>query len=620
MDFRQIPSHLVGAFRWFAKNEPDPQQRVRRWVLLSILILSAGLDLFFLVWILPTVHGSFGASMRHAEWWSSSISLVASLALFWLARTGRVNLAARIFVGFAFVATWALLYGKLLETHDAREVSRLLALLILSQMFGGLLLDVRYALILAGGHLLGLAILPFTMHNIPMPQLVGVAILFGFSVLLSGTTALLHHLQLSETVKSRVRLEETVEQLRGQILAREQAERSKNELEQALLRTQRMEALARLAGGFAHDFNNALMGVLGQLERVRSGAGSGQRMRIDEIMRSVERTSGLVKGMLSLTHPHDQTIHGQPADLAELIGEGYNLARASVPRGIDIELATEPDVWVFADEGQIVQVLLNLCVNARDALEAHQAEGFRPRIRLSMGRASSEECLERGLDPSSGGFAWMQVEDNGPGISDQARDKIFDPFFTTKEVGKGSGLGLWMCDAVARALGGQIVEIPSGTPRGGACFRLYLPACEPGSHPSRSSADAAAPVDAGCAGRILLVDDDPAVRENIELALTDAGWEVVSAFDGVGALQRFQEDPDGFRMMILDLSLPGMPGREVFLNVRRLRPHFPILVISGYDLEAGAATPSVEGANGRLLKPFRTSVLLGEIERIEAAR
>jgi signal transduction histidine kinase/CheY-like chemotaxis protein len=618
MELRQFRPRLDLVTRWLSASATDPQEHIRRRILKLILLLSAGLDLLFMIWILPTMQGLPVALLDAPEWWCSLVSLVASVSLYRLAKAGRVQLAARIFVAFAFIATWSMLYALLGKTYDAREVSRMLAFLILSQTIGGLLLDVRYTLLLAAGHMVGLASLPFVMHTFPVPSLIGVVILFGFSVMLSGTSALLHHLDLAETLKSRRQLEETVEELRGQILAREDAEKTKTELEGALLRTQRMEALARLAGGFAHDFNNALMGVLGQLERIRSGATPHQKLRIDETIRSVERASGLIKGMLSLTHPHDRTILGRPSDLAQLMAEGFSLVRGAVPRGIDIEVASEPGVWVLADEGQIVQVLLNLCVNARDALETHHTEGFQPRIRLSMGRASRQECEDWGLGSSAHGFAWLQVEDNGPGISDAAREKIFDPFFTTKEIGKGSGLGLWMCDAVTRALGGQIVNLPPGS-RPGACFRLYLPACEPGTPAPRNFEEAPFRAGGGPTGRILLVDDDPSVRDNISMALAERGWDVTSAFDGTGALQRFQEDPDGFRLMILDLSLPGMPGREVFLNVRRLRPRFPILVISGYDLDAGAATPSIEGANGRLLKPFRTSALLREIDRIEAS-
>jgi signal transduction histidine kinase/CheY-like chemotaxis protein len=618
MELRQFRLQLDLATRWLAASAPDPQEHIRRRILKLILLLSAGLDLMFMIWILPTMKGLPISLLHDPEWWCSLVSLVASGSLYLLARTGRVQLAARIFVAFAFVATWGMLYALLGKTYDAREVSRMLAFLILSQTIGGLLLDVRYTLLLAAGHMVGLGTLPFVVHTFPMPSLIGVVILFGFSVMLSATSALLHHLDLAETLKSRRQLEETVEELRGQILAREDAERTKTELEEALLRTQRMEALARLAGGFAHDFNNALMGVMGQLERIQSDATPNQKLRIDETIRSVERTSGLIKGMLSLTHPHDHTIQAQPLELAQLMAEGFALARGAVPRGIDIEVVSEPGVCVLADENQIVQVLLNLCVNARDALETHHAEGIHPRIRLSMGHASMQECQDNGLGSSVHGFAWLQVEDNGPGISETAREKIFDPFFTTKEIGKGSGLGLWMCDAITRALGGQIVSLHPGT-RSGACFRLYLPACEPGSPAPRNFEEAPSRVGGRRTGRILLVDDDPAVRDNISVVLAEEGWDVTSAFDGTGALRRFQEDPDGFWLMILDLSLPGMSGREVFLNVRRLRPRFPILVISGYDLDAGAATPSIEGANGRLLKPFRTSVLLREIDRIKTS-
>lgn len=599
-------------------SPPTLHGQVRRGILMSILAMSATLDLAFLLWIIPNAFGVSMDLLRHTEWWSSTISLVVSLSLLQMTRKGHVQLSAIAFIVFAFVATWATFLGKLGESCTPVTVTMMLPLIILSQMFCGLLLDFRANVLLALCHVIGLSCLMRMFNGFELVQITGVSVLFGFSVLLSATTAFLHHFDMTEIIGSRKKLEETVEELRGQILAREQAEKTKSELEDALMRTQRMEALARLAGGFAHDFNNALMGVLGQLERIRSTANRDQKNRIDEAIHSVERASGLIKGMLSLTHPHDRTTDCRSSDLALLMKEGFALARGAVPLDIEIELHLVPGIWALADQGQIVQVLLNLCVNARDALEPLQSEEFKPKIRLSMGAATREEAAQRGLDGSQVEFAWIQVEDNGPGIPPESLEKIFDPFYTTKEIGKGSGLGLWMCDAIARGLGGQILHIPASTPGQGACFRLYLPMCEPASQPPRSAADASSLPEASCLGRILLVDDDDAVRDNVALALSEAGWEVTQAFDGICALERFKQDPDGYKMMVLDLSLPGMPGREVLMNVRGLRPRFPILVITGFDLNAGEASPSIDGASGRLLKPFRTQTLLREIQRIEA--
>ncbi len=611
----KLSTTIKFAQRWFAEPAMSSLERVRGRVLMAILTLSTLLDLVFLVWVLPNVYGISLASLRHFEWLASGMSLVVSLVLIQFSRKGHVQTAAKLFVGFGFVATWSILFGKFGETHDPREISRALAFLILSQMFGGLLLDFRSNLVLALGHLVGLASLPFLVQDLSLPNLMGLSVMFGFSVLLSATTALFHHLDLTEILNSRAHLEESVEELRGQILARELAEKSKVELEEALLRTQRIEALARLAGGFAHDFNNALMGVLGQLERIHHGASLGQKTRIDDAIRSVERASGLIKGMLSLTHPSHQNSPEHPADLALLLEETFSLARGAVPRGIDLDLATAPDLWVLADQSQVVQVLLNLCVNARDALEENSRSGVRPKISLSMGEASWQERLDHDLDPQCKGFAWMQVEDNGPGIPDETRERIFDPFFTTKSVGKGSGLGLWMCDAIAKGLGGQILYRPGLT--GGACFRLYLPTCEPGSHTPINSFLPPSRLASTNSGKILLVDDDEAVREVVSTFLSEAGWEVDQAFDGPNALEQFHLDPDGFRLMILDLSLPGMHGKEVLHTVQKVRPGFPVLVMSGYDAKASDAT-FIEGVSGRILKPFRAQALLREVDRIES--
>ena len=583
---------------------------------MSVLVLSALLDLLFLVWILPSVYGLSTALLRFPEFWSSTISLIASLAMLELARRGKVELAARIFVAFAFVATWSILYSKLATTGDEREASRVLALLLLSQMFGGLLLDFRQTMVLACGHLLGLATLPLVMQHLDLARIVGMGVLFGFSVLLSATTALLHHLDLAEILGSRRSLEESVRELRRQIQARELAERTKSDLEDALLRTQRMEAVARLAGGFAHDFNNVLMSVLGQLERIRPSAGREDAPRIDNAIRSVEIASGLIKGMLAFGRPRERIMQGKPSDLVSLVEEGTALARAAIPRGIEIDCRTEPGIWALADPAQVVQVLVNLCVNARDALESGTFDGFRPCIRIATGRASPEEIGTVGLDGRTEGYAWIQVEDNGPGIPPEVRERIFDPFFTTKPVGKGTGLGLWMCDSILRGLGGLIQLRTPEASANGTAFRIFLPACAPSDSRFEPAIVPQAPASGFGEGNVLLVDDDESIRDNLASALSEGGWNVVQAYDGQEALRLFDAAPDSFRLVVLDLSLPGVPGREVFQSARKRRPDLPILVITGFDVEAGDASPVVDGANGRLLKPFRARTFLREVERI----
>ena len=591
----------------------QPEERIRTRLLQAILLMSAALDFLFLFWILPTVYGLSTVLFHHPEWWSSLVSLLVSLGLFAVSRSGRTRLAASLFVGFSFVAVWSIMTAMVHQTSDPRELAWILSLLILSQMFGGLLLEFRSNVVLAAGHIVGLVSLPLLVHGIPLVQMFGISVLFGFAVALSTMTGLLHQLDLLEIVSSRQRLERSVEELREEISARESAESRKKELEEALLRTQRMEAVARLSGGFAHDFNNALMGVLGQLERIRSESEIAHRDLVDTAIGSVQRASDLIRGMLSLTHPQEGIFQQTPSDLEDILKEGFSMARGAISREIEIQLDLEPDVWVLADRGQIVQVLLNLCLNARDALESKTFEQDGPRIRLSMGTAA-EGPSER----NAGGFAWIEVEDNGPGIDDALKDKVFDPYFTTKGIGKGSGLGLWMCDAVARGLGGQIHLENSET--GGARFRMLLPSCD---HPSgKAPSEFPVPPHHQRTRKpwVLLVDDDGTVRENMSLALENEGWKVAQASDGPSAIEKFKEDPQRWRILILDLSLPGLPGREVLKSIRELRQDLPVLVVSGYDLGAGEAVPSVDGAEGRLVKPFLTSTLVREVRKLASGK
>lgn len=600
------------AVRTLFSSHGRPEERVRTRLLQGILLMSASLDFLFLFWILPSVYGISLALLRHPEWWSSLVSLLVSLGLFAVSRSGKTRLAATLFVGFSYVAVWSIMIAMVHQTSDPRELARVISLLILSQMFGGLLLEFRSNIVLAAGHIAGLVALPLVVHGIPLVQLFGISVLFGFAVALSAMTGLLHQLDLMEIVTSRRRLEESVEELREEISAREIAESRRKELEDALLRTQRMEAVARLSGGFAHDFNNALMGVLGQLERIRSESEIAHRELVDTAIGSVQRASDLIRGMLSLTHPQEGIFQQTPSDLEDILKEGFSMARGVISKEIRIRLDLQPGVWVLADRGQIVQVLLNLCLNARDALESTTFDGQRPCIRLSMGSAATDQS-ERFIE----GFAWIEVEDNGPGIDDALKDKVFDPYFTTKGIGKGSGLGLWMCDAVARGLGGQIRLEDSKT--GGARFRMLLPRCDPPSDGAPEPSVESTPKRTK-KHWVLLVDDDETVRENMSLALENEGWKVAQASDGPSAIERFKEDPQRWRILILDLSLPGLPGREVFKSIRELRHDLPVLVISGYDLIAGEAIPSVDGAGGRLVKPFLTSTLVREVRKLTSGK
>ena len=385
-------------------------------------------------------------------------------------------------------------------------------------------------------------------------------------------------------------------------IARDLTERER--LEEQLLQAQKMQALDRLAGGIAHDFNNLLMAIGGNAELAATQLEPSHPARsgILEIRRAAERASELTTKLLAFSRK--QAIEMKRLDLNVAVSElGAMLARLiSEDIAIEIRLTKEP-AWVDADPGLVDHVLLNLAINARDAMRG----GGRLTLATSI-VDFGDRAPARQPDARAGSFVCVRVTDTGTGIAPQHLPSIFEPFFTTKDVGKGTGLGLATTYGVARQHDGWVeVESELGL---GATFRVFFPRQDaPELVPA---APAPLPV-AGGRETILLVEDEPQVRAVIRRVLTSYGYTVLAAPDGPAALSIWEARGHEIDLLLTDVVMPrGMTGPDVAAVLRRDRPHLRVICMTGHQADfdvdqAGPDTPL-------LRKPFSLAELARVVE------
>ena len=378
-------------------------------------------------------------------------------------------------------------------------------------------------------------------------------------------------------------------------------------LEATLVQSQKMEAVGRLAGGVAHDFNNLLMGISGNLELVRnrpSATVAETSKLLDAAEDSADRAAQLVKHLLGFSRQTQLDL--KPSNVNDAVERLIPLL-ARVFLSANLKVDRDPDVWTTEfDETHFQQVLLNICLNARDALDD---EG---KIRISTANVTTDD----------GDFVRVSVEDNGCGMSADIRSRIFEPFFTTKKSGEGTGLGLSMSYGIIEQHNGHIEC--SSTPDVGTRFNVYLPRKADQSLPepvllSMKSTELPTPGQTRSGLRILLADDEQMVRSVGSMMLDNAGHNVECAEDGGAVLRILQEDPD-FDVLILDLAMPVLSGQEVYQHVSTHFPKLPVIVCSGYltHLDDFAHKAGKAPIN-RLAKPFKSDELLATIDSVARA-
>jgi PAS domain S-box-containing protein len=386
-------------------------------------------------------------------------------------------------------------------------------------------------------------------------------------------------------------------------------------MEQQFLRSQRMEAIGLLAGGIAHDLNNVLAPIILSVELMRLAPRNPTDQRALEVIESAARRgSGVVKQVLTFA----RGIDGERAPIRprDLVREITLIIEETFPRDIAIRREAAADIpMVSGDPTQLHQVLLNLAVNARDAMPDGGVLTF---------RTSAQEVAARGDELTgtqikAGRYVVMAVQDTGSGMSPEVRERIFDPFYTTKPQGKGTGLGLPTVLGIVRSHGG-FIEVMS-EPGAGSEFRVFLPALE--SEPVAPNAPVEAPNLEGRGRTILVCDDEPAIREVCSLVLGNIGFKVIEATNGREAVSRWEKNAGEISAVVMDIMMPLLTGDRAAAEILKQKPDVPILFMSGL-IEQDAVRTAMRNVGPRpvvlLNKPFVAADLLRQLDRALAGQ
>jgi PAS domain S-box-containing protein len=419
------------------------------------------------------------------------------------------------------------------------------------------------------------------------------------------------HEELERRVAERTAdLVEANSALRQQVEQRQRAQDALESVEAQLRQAQKMEAVGRLAGGIAHDFNNLLSVIVGSAALLADGAlGAQAAQEVEEIRRAGERAAELTRQLLAFSR--QQTRAPTVLNLNDVIGRMDRMLRRVI--GEDVELRTQqaPDLdAIEADAGQIEQVIMNLVVNARDAMPSGG------RLGLETANVHVDQAFARthvGLQV--GPHVMLSVSDTGVGIDHQTQEKIFEPFFTTKEPGKGTGLGLPTVFGIIKQSGGGIfVESRVGV---GTTFRMYFPRGE--GRPERAAAPAPGPASRG-SETVLLVEDEAQVRHLVSRILRRNGYDVLEAARPKDALELAGRVEQPIHLLITDVVMPQLNGRELAERVRTMRPDLAILFMSGYADHLLEHDGVLERGLHFLPKPITPAALTQAVRAILDAR
>ncbi|WP_170920447.1 PAS domain S-box protein [Desulfacinum hydrothermale] len=384
---------------------------------------------------------------------------------------------------------------------------------------------------------------------------------------------------------------------------------AKKQLEDQLIQVQKLESVGRLAGGVAHDFNNALQVITGYAEVALGCLNPHDRVHrmITEIHKAARRSAGIVRQLLAFARK--DIIRPVPLNLNDHLGETHRMLQRLIGEEIVLDLQPDKDLWtVSLDPSQVDQILANLVINARDAIE-HTGT-----ITISTQNVELDGTLKVGpVFVPAGQYVRLSVEDTGHGMDEKTLERIFEPFFTTKEVGQGTGLGLSTVYGIVKQHGGWI-DVASHPGRG-TRFDLYFPRvrtdAEPKAEPARPSAEEKAE---GAGQTVLIVEDEPLILELARSILEDAGYRVHAFTSPRAALDWVQTNSDPVHLLLTDVVMPDMSGRELWERLKNLRPAALCLYMSGYTAEMlqrrGLGSDDIQ----LISKPFSNESLLKRIQ------
>ena len=392
------------------------------------------------------------------------------------------------------------------------------------------------------------------------------------------------------------------------IQGRKEAEQERRRLELEVQQAQKLESLGVMAGGIAHDFNNLLTAILGNLNLAKDFAAEGEGdIFLEKAERAALRAADLTKQML--TYAGRGRADSRPMALNRAVHEMSNLLNVSISKKIRLELQLATELPSFkGDAAQIQQVVMNLVTNAAEAIG--DGEGL---ITLSTARRELHEDTIINALPGQpiepGVYVMLEVRDTGCGMPPELQARIFEPFFTTKASGRGLGLSAML--GILKAHRGAIQILTQ--PGKGTTFRIYFPTCQadaPECEPEPIALDEFA-----LEGHVLLVEDEASIRESTRMALERLGLRVSEAEDGQAGLEAFQRQPNAFDLVLMDLTMPRLNGREAFRAIRSLRPETPIILCSGYDESSSTQNLMEEGLAAFIPKPYVLKDLARAIQK-----
>jgi two-component system, cell cycle sensor histidine kinase and response regulator CckA len=374
--------------------------------------------------------------------------------------------------------------------------------------------------------------------------------------------------------------------------------------------TQRLEAIGEFAGAIAHDFNNLLTAIRGHAELARSDMPENDPSRVDleQVILNADRASGITRKLLAFTRR--QVLEPVVLDPAQVVADLVPMLQPMLGKDIDLVLEIDPGHgWVRVDPVQLEQIIVNLAVNARDAMESGGT------LTIAVLNVKPTDADKPDATTTRGPIVRIRVTDTGTGMDERTISRIFDPFFTTKPAGKGTGLGLATVFGIVAQSDGQIyVDSELGV---GTTFMLDFPQVSGPGSPSASIAQPDAM--AHGTGVILLAEDEPAVRDFAKRALERAGYTVLDAQDGDAALRKSRDWTDHIDVLVTDVVMPGMHGPELAYRLRERRPDIGVLYISGYAEDAVATGGEFATPGGFLAKPFSSDALVRAIRRASEA-
>ncbi|WP_252959664.1 ATP-binding protein [Pseudomonas simiae] len=413
--------------------------------------------------------------------------------------------------------------------------------------------------------------------------------------------------RLIDLSESELRLQRTLETLEQQVEERTAQLRHN---EEALRQSQKMEAVGQLTGGIAHDFNNMLTGIIGSLELLRRRVSRGKLDDLDSLIdlgvTSANRAAGLTHRLLAFSRR--QSLDSKPVEINQLVVSMGELLQRSINESIKLDMRLTGELWTAeADPNQLESALLNLVINARDAMPG----GGQLLVETSNRHLDNVFTAAYGtLTP--GDYVELSVSDTGCGIPENVMGRVFDPFFTTKPIGQGTGLGLSMIYGFARQSRGHVTlhsEVGKGT-----TVSLFLPRFI-GEITANLPADPALPPFANAGETVLIVEDDPAVRVLVSAVLKELGYAFVEASDADTAVPIIESD-QRIDLMISDVGLPGMNGRQLAEIGRQIRPDLKVLFITGYAEHGAVRGGFLDPGMQLITKPFTFDLLTAKVREM----